>query len=134
MVAVASIILQHGFPMSYFQRISGVLLSGNTNFRRGEEYIEDLQHGGFSGGAVSDIPWESGIVNGKGRYDPIANASLPLEVITVHRNKRYRLRTINACSSFGVRFSIDDHELEILQTTADYVNPQVVGLPTVHAF
>merc|ERR1711988_503209 len=94
--------------------------------KRGEQYVEDMQHDGFTGGAVSDIVFESGIVNGKGRFDPVANASLPLETITVQKGKRYRLRTINACSSFGVRFSIDDHELEILQNTGDYVTPQVV--------
>jgi len=85
-----------------------------------------MQHGLFTGGAVSDIPWESGLVNGKGRFDPVNNQSMPLEVITVKKGKTYRLRTINACSSFGVRFSIDQHMLEIIQNTADYVTPSVV--------
>ncbi|OWF54327.1 Laccase-2 [Mizuhopecten yessoensis] len=73
------------------------------------------------GGGVGFTPFESGLINGKGHtFHNSFNASnadldaLPLEWFEVKRNSYYRLRLINAGMLFAFRFSIDQHDVQII--------------------
>lgn len=60
------------------------------------------------------------LVNGRGQYfDPRTSESstAPFERLFVERSDaQYRIRLINGGSTFSVKFSIDQHQLEVVST------------------
>lgn len=70
------------------------------------------------GGGVGLIPFESGLINGKGHTfhnsDTADVEALPLEWFEVKRNSYYRFRIINAGMLFAFRFSIDQHDIQVI--------------------
>ncbi len=63
---------------------------------------------------VGDVPFESALINGKGRFDPGSEA--PLEVFGVNERDRIRFRIINASSTYAFLFAIDGHKLSVIAT------------------
>lgn len=109
----------------------------------------DFQHQGFEGGAVSDIRFQSLLINGRGRVQPTVDFNLtcrfrildssfnyqevpcneenmPRTFVTVTKDRTYRFRIINGGSSFGLRFSIDKHEMTVIAQSQGYVRKEVV--------
>ncbi|XP_033744030.1 laccase-2-like [Pecten maximus] len=70
------------------------------------------------GGGVGFTPFESGLINGKGHTfhnsDTGDIEALPLERFEVKRNSYYRFRLINAGMLFAFRFSIDQHDVQVI--------------------
>ncbi|KAJ4479764.1 laccase [Lentinula edodes] len=60
------------------------------------------------------------LINGKGRY--VGGPNIPLEVINVEYGKRYRFRVISMSCGVDHGFSIDGHDLTIIEV--DGVNTQ----------
>ncbi|KAH9008338.1 laccase C [Lactarius deliciosus] len=66
----------------------------------------------------------STLINGKGRYP--GGPSVPLAVVNVVRKKRYRLRLVSiSCDPFFT-FSIDGHQLTIIEVDGENTQPLVV--------
>ncbi|KAK7044111.1 hypothetical protein VNI00_007828 [Paramarasmius palmivorus] len=64
------------------------------------------------------------LINGKGRYPENPTASLA--IIQVHPHKRYRFRLISmSCESSHI-FSIDNHNLTIIEADGQYTEPHTV--------
>lgn len=75
------------------------------------EVAPDAQDGFFKSGTVP-IP-DSGLINGKGRY--IGGPLVPFAVINVEQGKRYRFRVFAlSCRPFFT-FSVDNHNITVME-------------------
>jgi FtsP/CotA-like multicopper oxidase with cupredoxin domain len=70
---------------------------------------------------IADIPFQSALINGKGRA--AGDVKAPLEVVEVERGEKLRLRLINGSSTYALRFQVDDHPLTVLATDGAPVKP-----------
>jgi FtsP/CotA-like multicopper oxidase with cupredoxin domain len=70
---------------------------------------------------VGDVPFESALINGKGRFDSSSEA--PLETYEVKAKDRVRFRIINASSTYAFRFAIDEHKLSVIATDGALTRP-----------
>lgn len=73
---------------------------------------------------VGDVPFESALINGKGRFDPRSESLL--ETYEVTAKDRIRFRIINASSTYAFRFAIDGHKLSVIATDGVLTKPQQV--------
>jgi FtsP/CotA-like multicopper oxidase with cupredoxin domain len=69
---------------------------------------------------VGDVPFESALFNGRGRF---AGTRAPLARLRVKRGETLRLRLINASSTYAFRFQIDGHPLTVIATDGSPVVP-----------
>ncbi|CAG8573960.1 4993_t:CDS:2, partial [Acaulospora morrowiae] len=75
---------------------------------------------------------DCGLINGLGRYncsratDGKCKDNSPLAKFKFESGKVYRLRIINAGVFAGFFFSIDQHELELIEVDGTYVKPQKI--------
>ncbi|KAL9951973.1 hypothetical protein ACROYT_G044736 [Oculina patagonica] len=74
----------------------------------------------FDGVKLSSMDYWSGLINGRGRK---GNNSAPLTVFMATRGKRYRLHIVLASGEFAYRVSIDDHELTVVESDGNPVEP-----------
>ena len=72
----------------------------------------------------------SAVINGKGRYP--GGPAVPLAVIEVEPFKRYRLRIIAMSCLPDFAFSIDGHELLIIEADGENTEPLLVD--SIHIF
>lgn len=73
----------------------------------------------------------STLINGRGRY--AGGPAVPLTVIAVQPNKRYRFRVVSiSCSPFFT-FSIDGHEMTVIEADGESTKPLVVDSIQIHA-
>nr|BAU94247.1 laccase [Pholiota microspora] len=70
------------------------------------------------------------LINGKGRY--VGGPTVPLSVITVLPNKRYRFRLVSISCDPNFVFSIDGHTLTIIEV--DGVNVQPLTVDSIQIF
>jgi FtsP/CotA-like multicopper oxidase with cupredoxin domain len=69
---------------------------------------------------VGDLPFESGLINGKGRA---TGTNQPLTPVEVGNGETVRLRLINGSSTFSFRFQIDGHPLTVIACDGAPVKP-----------
>ncbi|KAJ3144598.1 hypothetical protein HK101_002646 [Irineochytrium annulatum] len=84
-------------------------------------------------GAFEPVP-NSGLINGMGRYNcsfpgsvSTCKPNAPLYVLNFEPGKRYRLRLISTSAMSPFAFSIDGHEMTIIETDGVYTQPTVVN-------
>ncbi len=70
---------------------------------------------------IADVPFESGLINGQGRFGNNSNAQLP--TIKVKRGETVRLRLISGASTYQFRFQIDGHPLTVIATDGAPMKP-----------
>lgn len=73
---------------------------------------------------VGDVPFQSGLFNGRGRAQ--GNANAPLTVVEVRNGETIRLRLINASSTYAFRIQIEGHPLTVIATDGAPIKPVVV--------
>ena len=78
---------------------------------------------GPDGLSVSDIPFYSGLINGKGRNIDVPYTQTRLEIFTVENGNVYRFRLIGAQSVYAYKFSIDEHNLTVMSTDGSLIEP-----------
>lgn len=66
----------------------------------------------------------SSLINGKGRYPD--GPAVPLAVISVQKNKRYRFRLVSLSCDANFNFTIDGHKLTVIEADGQLVKPLVV--------
>jgi FtsP/CotA-like multicopper oxidase with cupredoxin domain len=74
-----------------------------------------------NGKDVGDVPFQSGLINGKGRAP--GDAKSALTTVEVKKGERVRLRLINGSSTYAFRFQIDGHPLTVIATDGAPVRP-----------
>lgn len=79
---------------------------------------------------IGDLPFNSGLVNGKGRA---AGTMAPLATFEVGEGETLRLRLINGSSTFAFRFQVDGHPLTVIATDGSPMKPVVVDNLTLAA-
>ncbi len=72
---------------------------------------------------IGDIPFQSALVNGKGRA---VGTKGPLAVVQVGDGETLRLRLINGSSTYSFRFQIDGHSLTVIASDGSPMKPIVV--------
>jgi FtsP/CotA-like multicopper oxidase with cupredoxin domain len=70
---------------------------------------------------VGDVPFQSALVNGKGRAP--GDTRSPLTALEVKKGETVRLRLINGSSTYAFRFQIDGHPLTVIATDGAPVQP-----------
>ncbi|KAI9511059.1 laccase [Russula earlei] len=68
--------------------------------------------------------FDSTLINGIGRY--LGGPQVPLAVVNVLRNRRYRLRLVSISCDPAYKFSIDGHQLTVIEVDGTNVQPLVV--------
>ena len=78
--------------------------------------------GGMSGKPdIADVPFESGLINGMGRFAD--GSSAPLATIKIKRGETLRLRLISGASTYQFRFQVDGHPLTVIATDGAPMKP-----------
>ncbi|KAG9326772.1 hypothetical protein KVV02_008662 [Mortierella alpina] len=82
----------------------------------------------------------NGLINGKGTFNcsnvqPASLACVPGERAVFHfiSNRRYRLRIINTSAASPFMFSIDDHQLQVIEADGTDLNPVMVDRLPINA-
>jgi FtsP/CotA-like multicopper oxidase with cupredoxin domain len=70
---------------------------------------------------VGDVPFQSGLINGKGRAP--GDTKSPLTVVEVKKGEMLRLRLINGSSTYTLRFQVDGHPLTVIATDGSPMQP-----------
>ncbi|KAI0351889.1 laccase [Trametes cingulata] len=73
----------------------------------------------------------STLINGAGRYP--GGPAWPLSVITVEQGKRYRFRMINMACEPNYNFTIDGHNMTIIEADGEYTEPLTVDFIQIFA-
>ncbi|KAG0379965.1 hypothetical protein BGX24_010865 [Mortierella sp. AD032] len=91
-----------------------------------QQYMSPASHG------MEPVP-NSGLINGKGSFNcsNVLPADLPCApseraVIHVLANRRYRLRIINTSAAASFLFSVDGHQLLVIEADGTDLNPYLV--------
>ena len=98
----------------------------------GQEYEPFAYPFGPDGVSVGDIPFFSGLINGKGRHRDLPYERSRLEVFSVTTGGVYRFRLIGAQSQYAYKFSIDEHNLTVIATDGYLIEPVVAQFVILH--
>ncbi|RDX40997.1 laccase [Lentinus brumalis] len=74
---------------------------------------------------------DSTLINGAGRY--LGGPEWPLSVITVEQGKRYRFRLLNMACEPNYNFTIDGHNMTIIEADGEYTEPLTVDFIQIFA-
>jgi iron transport multicopper oxidase len=74
---------------------------------------------------------DSTLINGKGRY--VGGPKVDLSVVNVQHRKRYRLRLLSMSCDPNFVFSIDDHDLTVIEVDSTLVIPHKVNTIRIFA-
>ncbi|KAI9332076.1 Cupredoxin [Obelidium mucronatum] len=110
-------------------------------FHYGSEYLlkQVLWHPNNTN-ALEPVP-ETGLIGGVGRYNcsvtqaanPDCKNGNPLKRVVLVPGKRYRLRLINTAAQAHFYFSIDGHDMTVIEADGVYTNPTVVNQISIHS-
>ena len=106
----------HNKPIGDVPRQSDTLYTPRTN--------------GTDGVEVGPIPYWSGLINGKGRYNS-STYSL-LSTFSVDRGKTYRFRLIGAQSLYAYKVEVVGHKLTVIATDGHFIEPVEVDYIIIH--
>ena len=70
---------------------------------------------------IGDVPFESILFNGRGRFDK--ESASPLTTLDVKPGETLRLRLINGSTTYALRFQIDGHRLTVIASDGAPLEP-----------
>ena len=85
---------------------------------------------GTDGVEVGPIPYWSGLINGKGRYN--SNTYSLLSEFPVDVGKTYRFRLIGAQSLYAYKVEVVGHKLTVIATDGHFIEPVEVDFIIIH--
>ena len=85
------------------------------------------------GAEVGPVTYWSGLINGKGRHKTVSYSKSNLSIFDVSPDRVYRFRLIGAQSLFAYRFSIDRHNMTVIATDGEYIEPVDVDYIIIHS-
>jgi FtsP/CotA-like multicopper oxidase with cupredoxin domain len=117
------LIVEEREPIAAYDR-EEILFLNDWFLQPGDTLLADIRKGAFmkmpgkSDGNekldVADVPFQSALINGKGRAP--GNTTAPLTVVGVKKGETVRLRLINGSSTYTFRFQVDGHPLTVIAT------------------
>ena len=78
---------------------------------------------GPDGLETGDLPFWSGLINGKGRQESVPYSKTRLEIFTIEEGSSYRFRLIGVQGLYSLKFSIDEHNLTVISTDGSLIEP-----------
>ena len=83
---------------------------------------------------VGPVPYESGLINGRGRHPDVPFENTLLHVVEVDEGQRYRFRVIGGTMVYAYMFSVDGHRLSLIAGDGFLIEPiEPVDFIIVHA-
>jgi FtsP/CotA-like multicopper oxidase with cupredoxin domain len=119
-------------PIARYDR-EEILLLNDWFLQPADTLLAKLQKGGkgampdkmeMKGKDVGDVPFQSGLINGKGRTR--GDTKSPFSVVEVKKGETLRLRLVNASSTYALRFQVDGHPLSVIAADGSAVKPVTV--------
>ena len=87
-----------------------------------EDWDEE-ESSGPDGLTNGDLPFWSALINGRGRHYSVPYNQSRLEIFSVDEGNSYRFRLIGSQGLYGLRFSIDEHNLTVISTDGSLIEP-----------
>jgi FtsP/CotA-like multicopper oxidase with cupredoxin domain len=109
------------FLTDWFLESGDALLAG---ILKGTDGKMPARKGGKGMKDLGDVPFQSALVNGKGRAP--GDTKGPLATLAVKKGETVRLRLINASSTYALRFQVDGHPLSVIAADGAPVRPVTV--------
>ena len=81
---------------------------------------------------IGNIPYWSGLINGKGRHSSVPYAQSRLAILEVIPGRTYRFRLLHTGVQYMYMFSIDGHKLTVMATDGYIVQPVEVDYIAIH--
>ena len=92
--------------------------------QNGTAYTSYEALSGPDGLEVGDLPFVSGLINGRGKHIEIPYIKTRLEIFSISNDGRlYRFRLIGVQSIYMLKFSIDEHNLTVIATDGNLIEP-----------
>ena len=85
------------------------------------------------GAFIGPVPYWSGLINGRGRNNDTDYSNSILSDFKVKVGQTYRFRLIGAQSLYAYRFSIEDHNLTVIATDGQFIEPVTVDYIIIHS-
>ena len=85
------------------------------------------------GAEIGPVPYWSGLINGRGRHNSVDYINSNLSEFKVTAGQNYRFRLIGAQSLYAYRFSIEDHNLTVIATDGQFIEPVTVDYIIIHS-
>ena len=88
------------------------------------------------GAEIGPVPYWSGLINGRGRHKGINYDNInkfELSEFKVTAENTYRFRLIGAQSLYAYRFSIEQHNLTVIATDGQFIEPIEVDYIIIHS-
>ena len=82
---------------------------------------------------IGPVPYWSGLINGRGKHESIDYINSSLSLFRVEPEKAYRFRLIGAQSLYAYRFSIEKHNLIVIATDGEFIQPKEVDYIIIHS-
>ena len=95
--------------------------------------IEPPRAESSDGAEIGPVPYWSGLINGKGRNQNVDYRNTELSQFNVEAGNVYRFCLIGAQSLYAYRFSIEDHNLIVIATDGQFVQPTEVDYIIIHS-
>ena len=115
---------------SYSAQVQRTLTTGGEGWRVMCDTISMLRN--LTG--IQSLP-ASNLINGRGRQPslPGTENDVALSVVNVEPDKRYRFRVINAACITAFNFSIDGHDMTVIEIDGVETIPHKVGVVSLYA-
>jgi FtsP/CotA-like multicopper oxidase with cupredoxin domain len=121
------LIVDERTPIAAYDR-EEILLINDWFWPTGDEILAKLVKKPMDGKKMEmkddpagDVPFQSGLINGKGRAP--GDTKSPLTVVEVKKGETLRLRVINGSSTYALRFQVDGHPLTVIATDGAPMQP-----------
>uniref|UniRef100_A0A1X7TWN3 Plastocyanin-like domain-containing protein n=1 Tax=Amphimedon queenslandica TaxID=400682 RepID=A0A1X7TWN3_AMPQE len=85
------------------------------------------------GAEIGPVSYWSGLINGRGRHSSVDYINSSLSEFNVTAGNTYRFRLIGAQSLYAYRFSIEDHNLTVIATDGQFIEPVRVDYIIIHS-
>uniref|UniRef100_A0A1X7TZC2 Uncharacterized protein n=1 Tax=Amphimedon queenslandica TaxID=400682 RepID=A0A1X7TZC2_AMPQE len=85
------------------------------------------------GAEIGPVPYWSGLINGRGRHNDTDYSNSILSDFNVTAGNMYRFRLIGAQSLYAYRFSIEQHDLTVIATDGQFIEPETVDYIIIHS-
>ena len=85
------------------------------------------------GAEIGPVSYWSGLINGRGRHNDVEYINSSLSEFNVTAGNTYRFHLIGAQSLYAYRFSIEDHNLTVIATDGQFIEPIEVDYIMIHS-
>lgn len=105
-----------------------LLSTSNTHFYYTDEAPDPTHYTPLTdtvtvdGTVVGEIPYWSGLINGRGRYHNVSYTATRLSIFTISPNDTYRFRLVGGQHVYAFMVSIDEHQLQVISKDGVYID------------